>query len=323
MKYSSVKIERLLAVPAKPRPNQFYMIEGMGTTALYLSDSNSNLILLSGGSGNTPAPISAPGAFYLFEDDHEENAWPIPGPPGATGSIGTSGRDGVSGPPGLDGAHGEDAPVIPGLKGDTGATGVAGSDGIHGAPGLDGSDAEDQWPIPGLKGDTGATGATGATGSAGATGSPGPPGLDGLDANETIFIGATSNLITEQSFSVTTGSLANAASETGTIQIARHFIVKKVITNQNSEIRLYGSSSARSADATRIFGDLSFIGTQSEYILGLLLNTSTGLTWFMSPPAVGENCDNPSSPAIYYRITNNSGSTNTVTVTFKVIILET
>lgn len=55
MKYSSVRIERLLAIPAKPRPNQFYMIEGTGTTTLYLSDSSANLILLSGGGSSVGA----------------------------------------------------------------------------------------------------------------------------------------------------------------------------------------------------------------------------------------------------------------------------
>lgn len=130
------------------------------------------------------------------------------------------------------------------------------------------------------------------------------------------------NTLVERTISFVTGSLANLATEVGTIQIARHFNVKKVSVDQYSEFRLYGEAAARTADLSRSFGDLSFIGKQSKYILGLKLDGTTGLNWFMSPPAVGMNSDVPTTPTIYYYIKNNSGITTAINVTLKVLVLE-
>jgi len=126
----------------------------------------------------------------------------------------------------------------------------------------------------------------------------------------------------ERTITITTGSLADEAVETGTVEIARLSQIKKVVADRYSETRLYGTAAARTADASRDFGDFSFLGTQSQFWLGVLLNAATGLTWFMSPPALAQNCEVPTSATIYYSIRNLSGSTSTVTITLKVIILE-
>lgn len=46
MIFSGVKIEIVTGLPPKPLPNRFYLLETLAYTALYLSDSNSNLVLL-------------------------------------------------------------------------------------------------------------------------------------------------------------------------------------------------------------------------------------------------------------------------------------
>lgn len=47
MRFSSVKIEKLLTEPEKPESNQFYLVENLGVTKFYLCDSYGNLILLN------------------------------------------------------------------------------------------------------------------------------------------------------------------------------------------------------------------------------------------------------------------------------------
>jgi hypothetical protein len=130
------------------------------------------------------------------------------------------------------------------------------------------------------------------------------------------------NTLVERTIVITTGSLANNAIENGSVQIARCFKLKKISIDRACEIRLYGDSTARTNDAGRTLGDLSFMFSQSRYICGLRLDIITGLNWFMSPPAIGMNTDVPTTPTIYYSIKNTSGSTSTVTVTLKVIIEE-
>jgi hypothetical protein len=185
-----------------------------------------------------------------------------------------------------------------------------------GPPGFDGESPEPMM-IPGPAGPTGPAGASGS-----GSGSMGPPGIDGEPGSETFIVLPSKANFSETTVTLTTGTLADAATETGTISIARNFLIKKVVIDRYSEVRLYGDSSARTADITRLFGDFSFVGSQSRYITGLKLTASTGLTWFMSPPAVGENTDSPTSATIYYYVKNNSGSSHSVQIDFHVLILE-
>lgn len=47
MRFSGVKIEKLMAIPAAPLPNQFYLVETGGGTKFYISDTESRLHLLN------------------------------------------------------------------------------------------------------------------------------------------------------------------------------------------------------------------------------------------------------------------------------------
>lgn len=126
----------------------------------------------------------------------------------------------------------------------------------------------------------------------------------------------------EVTIPITTEALADGAIEVGTVEIARSFRLKRIIADKYTEIRLYGDAAARTDDAAREFGDNSFIGSESRLIASLLLDTEEALSWRCSPPALGQNTDDPTSPTIYYSIKNLSGSTTPITITLKVLIEE-
>lgn len=130
------------------------------------------------------------------------------------------------------------------------------------------------------------------------------------------------NTLVERTITITTGVIGNGAVENGTVQIARLAKIKRITSTELSRVRLYGDSSARTADAAREFGDHSIIGTQHRLLLDMLFTISTGLTWFLSPIAIAQNTDTPTSATIYYAIENNSGGAASITVTLKVIIEE-
>jgi hypothetical protein len=84
-------------------------------------------------------------------------------------------------------------------------------------------------------------------------------------------------------------------------------------------VRLYGTASARDADASRV------VGTDPVGAHGLLLElvtTSLTLDFPSAPPAPLVNLDGPQTTTIYYRITNNSGATAAITLTvyFSVLV---
>lgn len=116
----------------------------------------------------------------------------------------------------------------------------------------------------------------------------------------------------------TTASLADQATENGTVTLATEFVLNKIVADRYCRIRLYKTAAARTADASRAFGNTSYIGTQHKMILDLLLNAITGLTWALAPEAIGSNGDTPKTSVIYYAIENLSGSAHTVSVDFTI-----
>lgn len=125
---------------------------------------------------------------------------------------------------------------------------------------------------------------------------------------------------TRQTVSKTTGSLANNAEETGSIDFGSSMSGLLLITsNKAARIRLYATSSARTADAGRIEGTdpLPGSGTLAEFIF-----LASG-TIYCGPPPILYNGDGPSGNIIYYAIKNKSGSTGTVTVDLVHVDLET
>jgi len=72
---SGIKIEKVTGIPSIVYPNRFYLVEEDGVESkLYLSDTNANLVLLTGGAGGSgtltigDAIASGTGNRVLFED---------------------------------------------------------------------------------------------------------------------------------------------------------------------------------------------------------------------------------------------------------------
>lgn len=117
----------------------------------------------------------------------------------------------------------------------------------------------------------------------------------------------------------TTASIANDASEDGTVSLGKTFVLNKISADRECRVRLYQTAAFRTADAARP------VGTDPEGEHGLIcdFNLTTGnLTWNSSPIPNGANGDTSRTPDIYYSIQNKSGGTSTVEVTFSVVKIE-
>jgi hypothetical protein len=121
-------------------------------------------------------------------------------------------------------------------------------------------------------------------------------------------------------YSKTTGSLANNFAETGTINIAKAFIVLNISADRDCRVQLYETAALRDADAGRAAGvtPTGQHGVIADVSLGSDLTDS-----FIVSGGVGANMEGTVSTAIAYRITNQSGGTSTVAVTITALPLET
>lgn len=125
--------------------------------------------------------------------------------------------------------------------------------------------------------------------------------------------------------SVTTGSLAPSGVQTGTITLAKTFVLMYVQVSAPARVRLYATAAARTADASRGTGVAPPAGTQYGIISDLYLTTAQ--YFLLSPVAVGSNGDGSpasgsTSNSIYYSITNIGASAAAITVTFTYLLLE-
>ena len=264
------------------------------------------------------------------------------GDPGPAGPQGPQGIQGPKGDPGADGATGPAGPQGPqgiqGLKGDPGAdgaTGPAGPQGIQGEPGPAGADgatgpegpAGPQGP-QGIQGEPGPAGADGATGQEGPAGPQGPqgiqgePGPAGADGDvgpagpqgiqgEPGPAGADGGFVSRTTSEITTSSLANNATEDTTVTLKPGYRLLKVETDVAARVRVYDSTASRTADASRP------IGTDPTGAHGVILDfvtTVSTLEWWLNPVVDGYTTAN--NDTVPLAITNLSGSTDTVTVTF-------
>jgi hypothetical protein len=160
----------------------------------------------------------------------------------------------------------------------------AGPQGIQGEPGPAGAD--------------GAVGPEGPAGPQGIQGEPGPAGADGG------FVSRTTS-------EITTSSLANNATEDTTVTLKPGYRLLKVETDVAARVRVYDSTASRTADASRP------IGTDPTGAHGVILDfvtTVSTLEWWLNPVVDGYTTAN--NDTVPLAITNLSGSTDTVTVTF-------
>lgn len=110
---------------------------------------------------------------------------------------------------------------------------------------------------------------------------------------------------------VTTASLADAATENGTILLGKTSIVEYLEVDRAAWVRLYATSADRTADNARVLGTPADATTN---ILGEWSFTGAGTTRRLG--IIVYNADTPKSGLVYYAIVNKSGSTHTVNAKF-------
>lgn len=105
-----------------------------------------------------------------------------------------------------------------------------------------------------------------------------------------------------RSLDFTTEVMATGAEVSGSVDIAKSFIINQVTADKPCRIRLYSTNQFRIDDAGRP------VGTDPVGEHGLLLELvliPIFLDFSLAPPAIGYNGDNPKTSAIYYSIQNN------------------
>jgi Putative phage tail protein len=154
------------------------------------------------------------------------------------------------------------------------------------------------------------------------TGSP----LDGdilqynQSANEWQIVGPAFKAVT---VTKTTASLANGAIEQGFITVnCKSFILLSTGVDNSARVELYDTNANATADAGRAIGVPPEPLTQNGIMADHSLTAGGAETFNCTPPLVCTNHDSPRASKIYYRITNNSGSTNAITATLVIVPLE-
>lgn len=116
----------------------------------------------------------------------------------------------------------------------------------------------------------------------------------------------------------TTASLANAAVFNGTVTLAKGYTIYKITTSAASWVRVYTNAAARLSDAGR---SQTTDPQPGAGVIAEAITTGANVV-VMSPATIGFNDENPVSNSIPIAVTNLSGSTTAVTVTFTYLGLE-
>lgn len=200
-------------------------------------------------------------------------------------------------------------------KGDAGAPGTNGLDGKNGATLRSGSATPDN--AIGADGDyylnltTGdlfqrAGGVYSASGNL--KGPQGLQGLQGLAGNDGGIVSTLARVNTNY----TTASLANGASETGTIALGRIALLIRMATNAPARVRFYRTAAQRDADLMRPIGTAP-VGSIGLIFEGVTTVGTLAIDSERNPMAVNGEAIPTSN--IFISVTNLSGATAVITVT--------
>lgn len=126
-------------------------------------------------------------------------------------------------------------------------------------------------------------------------------------------------LQSRQTVSTTTGTLSNNGVAYPNITgAAKSYLLYSIQTDRAAWVRVYTTSAARSADASR---DIDVDPLPGSGVLAeIITNQSTTIP--MTPATMGFNLDSTPTDTIYLAVTNTSGSSATVTVTLTILKTE-
>lgn len=117
----------------------------------------------------------------------------------------------------------------------------------------------------------------------------------------------------------TTASVANEANATGTIDLGKAYRLYTITTSASARVRLYTTIAKRDADLTRPMGSVP-LGDHG-LILEFITDSSSGFLGADLSPLV-DGFDGDADGLVPYSVTNKTGATGTITVTFSYIKTE-
>jgi len=121
--------------------------------------------------------------------------------------------------------------------------------------------------------------------------------------------------------SANVASISPNQNYTGSISLGKTFMLLSTQVNTDVRLRLYGSQSYVNSDLTRPIG--TDPANNSGIITDLILSGSPALyNYTLSPIANGANMDPVTVSTIYYTVTNLSGTTTDISMSFNRIVLE-
>lgn len=106
-------------------------------------------------------------------------------------------------------------------------------------------------------------------------------------------------------------------------QIARSFVLLSVTVSSPARVEFYSTANARTSDASRSVDQPIVLGAPNSLIADLNLMQPAEASWTMSPAALGANGDTPTSATIYVTVTNQTPSSQPITVSIVYFPLET
>lgn len=139
-----------------------------------------------------------------------------------------------------------------------------------------------------------------------------------LHASMNGIINTSSGAPSRTALTGTTSSLADAASENLDIDGHKGYALMKIETDAAAWVRLYVSSNARTADASRT--ETTDPSPDAGVIAEVI--TTGAQTVLISPGAFGYSNETPPTTNIPCAVTNKSGSTTAITVTLTAVQLE-
>lgn len=117
-----------------------------------------------------------------------------------------------------------------------------------------------------------------------------------------------------------TGSLANNATANLNLDIGKMFVLFRSVVSDAAWVRAYGTSAARTADASRLITDAP-VGEHGCF-LDIYHALPGELDWNIDPPQIGADQQTTPTGTISIAVTNKSGSTATITGSLYVTEIE-
>lgn len=121
------------------------------------------------------------------------------------------------------------------------------------------------------------------------------------------------------SVTYTTASLADLASETGVVTMAKGYNLLRVVADKACRVEVYANAAYQTADGSRGIG---VDPTLDHGVMLDLVMDAADLDYALSPTVDGNNLESSPDTNIPITITNRSGSTGAVAVTFHYIATE-